>query len=165
MTFTTTRQKINGLYAIAADNNINVFENCPKTIVAMAAQYPEGDKFVSILDFDALDTSEYYNEKSKRWYTKLEVLAHEIGHCMTDSFYYSDTPYTERCKQEARADHWSYEYVIPFSELCTAVEKGNRELWALSEYFHVSEDFVKSAIDYYAQHNKVVPQYLYNEYE
>ena len=156
-------KKIENLYYIAADNDITVFENCPKNIIGMAAKYPEGIKFISLLDFDSLDTSEFYDEKRKRFYTKLEVFAHEIGHCLTDSFYLSDTPYLERCKQEAQAERWSYEYVIPFSELCEAVQEGNFELWELAEYFNVSENFIKEAIEYYATHNKLVPKELYSD--
>lgn len=158
-----TTQKLDDLYEIATENGITIYEDCPESIVAMAAKYPSGKRIVSLLNFDALDTREYYSSKKERFYTKLEVLAHEMGHCMTDSFYYATDSYTERCKQEARAEKWSYEYVIPFSELCDAVKKGNVELWSLSEYFRVSENFVQGAINHYAQHNKVVPQELYKE--
>ena len=147
-------EKLRGLYQIASDNGISVFENCPEKFIGMAAKYPDGEKLISLLDFGALDTPEFYDEKRGRFYTKLEVFAHEIGHCLTDSFYFSNTPFIERCKQEAKAQKWSYEYVIPFEELCTAVEEGNTELWSLAEYFCVSENFVTEAIEYYAQHNK-----------
>ncbi len=158
-----TNHKLLNLYELATANNIAVYEDCPQKIVAMAAKYPCGDRIVSLLNFDSLDAPEYYDPDDDRYYTKLEVLAHEMGHCMTDSFYYSTDSYTERCKQEAKAEKWSYEYVIPFSELCAAVKNGHVELWSLSEYFHVSENFVQGAIEHYTQHNKVVPQEFFEE--
>ena len=153
--------KISKLYEIALENEISVFEDCPEDIIAMAAKYPSGRKIVGLLNFSAIDSPFYYSDRKKRAYTKLECLAHEIGHCMEDAFYGANDSYVFRCKQEARAEKWAIQYVIPFDNLCQAVKEGNKELWELSEYFNVSENFVKQAIQYYEQHNKNVPEEIY----
>ena len=154
--------KILKLYETALDNEISLYEDCPENIIAMAAKYPDGRKMIGILNFDAIGSSFYYSDRKKRAYTKLECFAHEMGHCLEDAFYCAEDTYSFRCKQEARAEKWAIQYVIPFDDLCQAVKEGNTQLWELSEYFDVSEKFVQQAIQYYEQHNKFVPKKLYN---
>ena len=96
--------------------------------------------------------------------TKLECLAHELGHCMTDAFYRGYSPFERRSKHERRANNWATEQLIPFSELCNAVKDGYRELWELAEYFDVSCAFVEKAIQIHKLNGNIVPPELYEEY-
>lgn len=76
-------------------------------------------------------------------------LAHELGHCITGSFYnrYSDFDIKE--KSEYKANKWAIKKLIPKDELQAAFEQGYTEPWALAEYFNVTEEFVIKAVNYY----------------
>ena len=81
------------------------------------------------------------------------LLAHELGHCKTGSFY---NPYAKldiRAKHENKADKWAIRHLIPFAKLRSAISDGCTELWALAEYFEVTEDFMAKAIHWYANGN------------
>ena len=39
-----TTQKLDDLYEIATENGITIYEDCPESIVAMAAKYPSGKR-------------------------------------------------------------------------------------------------------------------------
>ena len=78
-------------------------------------------------------------------------LAHEIGHCETGSFYNRCTPLDVRQKHENRADKWAIKKLVPKDELYAAFQRGETELWELSETFDVTEDFMKKAADLYRQ--------------
>lgn len=144
-------RKLDKLYILADQNNIPVDESCPENILSMSVRFEDGTKIIGISN----DTN---NE-----YTKLERMAHEMGHCMTDSFYAGYSPYELRVKHERRADAWAANNIIPFRELCRAVKNGYREIWELAEYFGVSQEFVEKAIDIHARNGKTVPESLYND--
>ena len=76
-------------------------------------------------------------------------LAHELGHCITGSFYnrYSDFDIKE--KSEYKANKWAIKKLIPKDELQAAFEQGYTEPWTLAEYFNVTEEFVIKAVNYY----------------
>ena len=62
---------------------------------------------MSLLDADgrchiAIDPRRLRSERDER--TKL---VHELGHCLTGSFYSRDTDYDGRLRQENRADKWA----------------------------------------------------------
>ena len=72
-------------------------------------------------------------------------LAHELGHCSTNSLYTLKSKFETKERQEHRADRWAIETLIPFDELVKLIKKGVTEFWELSEYFEVSEDLIKKA--------------------
>lgn len=76
-------------------------------------------------------------------------LAHEIGHCVTGSFYNRYAPCDIRQRYENRADKWAIKRLVPEDELSEAVEQGHTEPWDLAEYFDVTQPFMEKAIDYY----------------
>jgi Zn-dependent peptidase ImmA (M78 family) len=76
-------------------------------------------------------------------------LAHELGHCATDSFYNVHTPVLTRGKCERRADEWAIKKLVPKNELKTAIKEGNTEPWQLADYFGVDERFIIRAMEYY----------------
>ncbi len=139
------------LYAFAREYNIPVDENCPESIVSMSVRLPSGLKVIGLSKFEKPT-----EDAPKQPYTKLECFAHEMGHCMTDSFYVGFSPLEKRSKHEYRAEKWAINYLIPFDALCQAVQEGNHELWQLAEYFDVGEPFIEKAITYHAQHGHVV---------
>lgn len=149
--------RIIDLYRLADERSIYVDESCPRSIVAMSVKLKDGQKIISLSDFDAERT-----EEDELPYTKLECFAHEMGHCETDSFYGFYSSLETRGKHEYRANKWAINYVVPFDELCRAVSKGNRELWQLAEYFDVSPEFMEKAINYHASHGDVVPKEFYS---
>ncbi|MEG2857260.1 MAG: ImmA/IrrE family metallo-endopeptidase [Clostridia bacterium] len=75
--------------------------------------------------------------------------AHEIGHCITGAFYYGYSPLECRAKQEAKATRWAIEQLVSLTALRTALQRGFAELWELSEYFCVTDEFMAAAIDYW----------------
>ena len=52
-----------------------------------------------------------------------------------------------RC--EARVFRWQVKNMLPYEELEQAIKKGYTESWELAEYFDLSEEFVRKAVEYY----------------
>ncbi len=76
-------------------------------------------------------------------------LAHEMGHCVTGSFYNIYSPLDIRQRHENRADRWAIKRLIPRKHLIEAFKEGITEIWELAEYFEVTEGFMRKAIEYY----------------
>lgn len=100
-------------------------------------------------------------------YSKIETeidervhLSHELGHCVTGSFYNRYAKMDIRQKHENRADKWAIRKLIPVEKLDTAVAEGHTELWDLADYFGVTEDFIKKAVCYYVHGNLAVESYI-----
>ena len=94
--------------------------------------------------FIGIDTQKLENmtERSVR-------LAHELGHCETDSFYCVYSPLKTREKLERRANVWAIEHTVPLDRLRDYIEEGVREEWELAERFEVTVEFMHAAIEYY----------------
>lgn len=78
-------------------------------------------------------------------------LAHELGHCITGSFYNPYSRFDVREKHESQADRWAIKKLVPMDELKDAVKRGYIYKCELAEYFDVTEDFIGKAIEYYTQ--------------
>lgn len=76
-------------------------------------------------------------------------LAHELGHCVTGSFYNRYSDFDIRARSEYKADKWAIKKLIPKDELQAAFEQGYTEPWDLAEYFNVTEEFIIKAVNYY----------------
>ncbi len=76
-------------------------------------------------------------------------LAHELGHCATYSFYNVYSPLDIREKHENRANKWAIKKLVPKNRLENAIHLGYDNIYMLSEYFGVTADFMKKAINYY----------------
>ena len=144
--------KLDALYELALLNGIPVDESCPASIVSMSVRLGNGMKIISLSDKQSKDS------------TILERFAHEMGHCMTDSFYTGYSPFEMRAKHEKRANEWAVFRLMPFEELCLAIKRGYREIWEIAEYFDVSCAFVEKAISIYEENGQTVPPELYAEY-
>ncbi len=80
-------------------------------------------------------------------------LAHELGHCMTGSFYSVHTAVDSRRRHENRADKWSIRRLIKPEKLEEAARQGYREPWELAEYFGVTEALIRKALCLYRYGN------------
>ena len=149
-TLSRNMERLEELYDLAIENGIPIDESCPEKIISMSVRLPNGMKIVSL-------------SKEQPQFTHIESLAHEMGHCMTDSFYLGCSPLELRSKHEYRANKWATDYLIPFSMLCEAVKNGCRELWQLAEYFDVSSAFIEKAIQIHATRGYTVPTNYYND--
>ena len=76
-------------------------------------------------------------------------LAHELGHCMTGSFYNRSSPCDLIARHEVRADRWAIRRLLPRHKLERAYRRGIVECWQLAEYFGLPERFIRQAIEYY----------------
>lgn len=76
-------------------------------------------------------------------------LAHELGHCITGAFYSIDFPFDIRQRHENRADKWAIKRLVPEKELEKAVADGYTEIWALADFFGVTEDLMSRAVSWY----------------
>ncbi len=98
---------------------------------------------------------------SRHTETELRVrLAHELGHCVTGSFYNRWSPADIRRFHENRADKYAVRTLIPVEELDEAVAEGHTELWDLADYFGVDEAFLKKAVCYYTYGNLATELYF-----
>jgi hypothetical protein len=87
-------------------------------------------------------------------------LSHELGHCLTGSFYSIHTAVDCRQRHENRADKWAILQMIPVDALDDAVAAGCTEIWELAEQFGVTEDFMRKAICYYVHGNLATELYF-----
>jgi len=87
-------------------------------------------------------------------------LAHELGHCMTGSFYNCYATIDHRKKHENQADKWAIEKLIPVEALDDAIASGHTEIWELADYFGVHEDLMRKAICYYVHGNLAAELYF-----
>lgn len=76
-------------------------------------------------------------------------LAHELGHCETASFYNIYAPLDIREKHEHRADRWAIRALVPKTVYQRALRHGYDNIYALAEFFGVTADFMKKAVEYY----------------
>lgn len=87
-------------------------------------------------------------------------LGHELGHCVTGSFYNIYAAIDHRQRHENRADKWAIRYLIPVEDLDEAVAEGYTELWELADHFGVTEDFIKKTVCYYVHGNVATELYF-----
>lgn len=86
-------------------------------------------------------------------------IAHELGHCLTGSFYNRYAARECRKKLENRADKWAIEALVPPDEYAAALTAGCTELWQLAERFQITEDFARKAVCWYTHGNLAVEAY------
>lgn len=115
---------------------------------------------LSIMDEDgncyiAIDPRRIKNEADER-----SKLAHEIGHCVTGSFYNRYSNFDCRQRHENRADKWAIQKLITVDDLDKAVAQGYTEIWELAERFGVTEEFMRKAVCYYVHGNLATELYF-----
>ena len=80
-------------------------------------------------------------------------LVHELGHCVTGSFYNIHAAVDCRQRHENRANKWAISLLIPVEALDEAVAMGCTEVWELAEHFGVTEDFIRKAVCWHVHGN------------
>lgn len=125
-----------GLYARAEEQSIEVDDFQMRELVS--ASFPE--------NWIAIDTKQIKTRREEK-----VILAHEIGHCETGSFYNIHSPFDVRGKYENRANKRAYQMLVPYEELMEAVHRGITEIWDLADYFDVTCEFMEKAAQYWRQ--------------
>ena len=142
-------KSILSLCRYAAKRNIEIVTFPLPETASMSIEAESGACYIGI-DYSKIET-----ETDERVH-----LSHELGHCVTGSFYNRYAKMDIRQKHENRADKWAIRKLIPVEKLDTAVAEGHTELWDLADYFGVTEDFIKKAVCYYVHGNLAVESYI-----
>lgn len=87
-------------------------------------------------------------------------LSHELGHCITGSFYNIYATIDNRRRHENRADKWAIRQLIPVDALDDAIAGGCTEFWELADRFGVTESFIRKAVCYYVHGNLATELYF-----
>ena len=132
--------KIDDLYDIADQNDIPVYCYDLPCTGSLSVMDSNGDCYIGI---DPFQISSYAEEKTR--------LAHELGHCITGSFYNQYATADDRARHEYRANRWAIKKLIPKDELERATKSGITEIYELAEYFNVTVDFLRLALWYYQE--------------
>ncbi|MEG0913311.1 MAG: ImmA/IrrE family metallo-endopeptidase [Oscillospiraceae bacterium] len=125
------------LFEAALKSNIEIIYSSQPDNESVSIQ---GDKACYI----AVDYALMWNVSKERVH-----IAHEIGHCVTGSFYNIYSPLDRRTKHEERANRWAIEKLMPLTDLRAALSCGNTEPWELADYFCVTCEFVELALNYW----------------
>jgi hypothetical protein len=136
------------LYTIAGRNQIPVLRHPLPLSGSLALQADQG--CVIGLDRTVCDCRSV--EKTH--------LAHELGHCLTGSFYNQYSSHDLRRRHEIRADKWAIRQLVPAHKLDEAIADGRTEIWELAEYFNVTEDFMRKAVAYHVHGNLATELYF-----
>lgn len=141
--------EILALYDLARQENIEVIQFPMSINGSMSVMDDDGRCYIGI-DDAVQDGS--IQERTH--------MIHELGHCVTGSFYNRYAAVDYRQKHENRADKWAVLQLIPVEELDQAVADGHTEIWDLAEHFGVTEDFVRKAVCYHVHGNLATELYF-----
>ena len=122
---------LNTLYAQAEQQNIPVLRFPMPGCESMSIQLPDGSCAIGLDSAPGTETGERVH------------LSHELGHCLTGSFYNIYAAADLRARHENRADKWAIRRLIPVAALDDAIASGHTDLWDLADYFGVTESFLK----------------------
>lgn len=129
------------LYLEAERSGITVIcgADLPKT-KSVSIEFPDGEQYIGI------DDSAMRTRAEERVH-----LAHELGHCITGAMYNLYCPIFTRQRCERIADAYAIKKLVNEEELTRVIKKrcGDISIWELSEYFDVTEDFMRKAVEYY----------------
>lgn len=141
--------EITALYAYARQQNIEVIPYPMPENDSMSLMTENGDCFIG------MDPAIQNGGIQERVH-----LGHEIGHCVTGSFYNRYAAIDCRQRHENRADKWAIHHLIPVDALDDAVADGCIELWELADRFGVTEEFVRKAVCLYVHGNVAADLYF-----
>lgn len=137
------------LYDFAAQQNIEVIPFPMEKTGSMSIMMEDGSCVVgmddSVRDGDALERVH---------------LGHELGHCVTGSFYNIYAAIDCRQRHENKANKWAIHKLIPVDDLDDAVAEGCHEIWELADRFGVTEDFIRKTLCYYVHGNLATELYF-----
>ena len=141
--------EISALYDFAKQQNIEVIPYPMKENGSMSILMDSGDCIIG-MDAGVLDGA-----AQERVH-----LGHELGHCVTGSFYNRYAAVDCRQRHENQANKWAVQVLIPVDDLDQAVAEGCTEIWELADRFGVTEDFVRKAVCYYVHGNLATELYF-----
>lgn len=141
--------EIGTLYDLALEQNIEVVPFPMEETGSMSVMLEDGKCFIG------MDESIRDGAVQERVH-----LGHELGHCVTGSFYNIYAARDCRQRHENRADKWAILTLIPVDDLDDAVAEGCTEVWDLAERFQVTEDFIRKAVCYYVHGNVATELYF-----
>ena len=78
-------------------------------------------------------------------------LAHEMGHCLTGSFYTVESSLCQQRRCEERADRWAMGRLVPLEELKGLLKCGVTCPDELAEHFGVPEQFLRKCVQFYKE--------------
>lgn len=137
------------LYDLALQKNIEIMSYPMAENGSMSIMLDSGQCFIGI-DESVLDGG--VEERCH--------IGHELGHCLTGSFYNRYTRFDIRQRHENRADKWAIREIIPVEALDEAIADGCCEIWELADRFGVTEPFIKKAICLYVHGNVATELYF-----
>ena len=141
--------ELKNLYAFARQQNIEVFPYpLPKT-GSLSFMEDTGECYIG------MDDSVRDGDVQERVH-----LGHELGHCVTGSFYNIHAAVDCRRRHENKADKWAVQTLIPVEELDDAIAEGCTEVWELAERFGVTEEFIRKTVCYYVHGNMAAELYF-----
>lgn len=141
--------EIAALYDLAKQENIEVIQFPMSLNGSMSIMDDNGACFIGI------------DEAVQDGSTQERVhLIHELGHCVTGSFYNRYAAVDSRQRHENRADKWAVKKLIPVEELDDAIAEGCTEVWELAERFGVTEEFIRKAVCYHVHGNLATELYF-----
>ena len=137
------------LYDLALQKNIEIMSYPMTENGSMSIMLDSGRCFIGI-DESVLDGG--VEERCH--------IGHELGHCLTGSFYNRYTQFDIRQRHENRADKWAIREMIPVEALDEAIADGCCEIWELADRFGVTEPFIKKTICLYVHGNVATELYF-----
>jgi len=141
--------EIRNLYDFAQQQNIEVLNFSLPQTESMSVMLENGQCFIG------MDDSVQDGGARERVH-----LSHELGHCVTGSFYNIHAAIDYRQRHENRANKWAIQALIPVEELDDAIAEGCTEIWELAERFQVTEEFVRRAVCLYVHGNVAAELYF-----
>ena len=136
------KNKITSLYVYAEQHHIDIDFISTSHAKSMSIIFPDGETSI-LINPRKMDSTA----------TEVVSVAHELGHCVTGSFYNLYSKYDIRKKHENMADKWAIMHLVPQDKLEHAVKTGHTEIWDLAEEFCVTEDFMRKAVCWYKNGN------------
>ena len=134
-------EALSKLYNKIIENNISLFDYIiPNNIGATVEM--EGSYGIFV-DFDKIETL----------YDEFKCVAHEYGHCISGSTHKLMSKFDLIEKHEYRANKSAILELLPSDKIDEAINAGCKELWEISEYLDMPQDFVEKAINFYKHAN------------
>ena len=137
------------LYALAQQQNIPVYQFPLPSTGSMSLMDEQGRCFIG------MDAGVRDGGAQERVH-----LSHELGHCLTGSFYNIYAAVDSRPRHENRANKWAIRALIPVEALDDAIAEGCTELWALADRFGVTEELMRKAVCLYVHGNTASELYF-----
>lgn len=122
------------LRKLAAARGINIDERPMRALRAIS--FPQG--------WIAIDPAKFPTEAAYKC-----CIAHELGHCLTGSFYKVDSPAADKERCERAANEYAARLLMPAEAVLSAFQDGQGRLSTLAARFDVTADFAAMALDFY----------------